>query len=154
MLRRFSQYLFNLLFVLLTILGLYSGQIQQYLSTNTESTLQSFTFITKQNKQIEKSFAFLKNKDNEAQDQYNISHPFYHKLRANLSENENDNENENVESSGSTEILITLREELWRFISDFVTIYHSKQSAVSLAHSEYIKPNQDNLYIQYRVIRL
>ncbi|MDW9382399.1 hypothetical protein [Chryseobacterium sp. JV558] len=150
--KRFYQYLYSLLFALLTVLGWYYGQIQQYISTDTPSGLH-FTsdLLVHEKKSIEESFAFLKNQ--EANDAYHISHPRYNKIRANLSENENEND-ENVETSGSTELLALFKDGFWHLISGFVTTFHDRQIAVSLAQAEHLKPLYDDLYIQYRVIRL
>nr|WP_315032524.1 hypothetical protein [uncultured Chryseobacterium sp.] len=144
--------MYSLLFALLTVLGWYYGQIQQYISTDTPPDLHFTTdILVHQKKCIEESFAFLKN--HEANDSYNISRPRYNKIRANLSENDNEND-DNVESSGSTELLSLFKDGFWHLISDFVTTFHDKQIAVSLAQSEHLKPLHDDLYIQYRVIRL
>ncbi len=149
---RFYQYLYSLLFALLTILGLYYGQMQQYISTDTSSDFQ-FTadILTKQDTSSKESFVFLK--ENEARGLYNVSRPRYNKIRASLSESDTEND-DNVETSASSELLIFLREGFWNLISDFVTIFHDRKIAVSLAHSELLKTLHDDLYIQYRVIRL
>ncbi|PRB86051.1 hypothetical protein [Chryseobacterium culicis] len=150
--KRFHQYLYSLLFALLTVLGWYYGQIQQYISTDISSELHFTTdLIVHQNKSFKAPFAFLKN--HEANDAYNVSHPRYNKIRANLSENDNEND-DNVETSGSTELLALFKDGFWHLISGFVTTFHDRQIAVSLAQSEHLKPLDDDLYIQYRVIRL
>ncbi|WP_300690844.1 hypothetical protein [Chryseobacterium sp.] len=150
--KRFYQYLYSLLFALLTVLGWYYGQLQQYISTDIPSDFH-FTsdILVHQKKNIENSFAFLK--DHEASDSYNVSHPRYNKIRANLSENDTEND-DNVETSASSELLALFRDGFWHLISDFVTTFHNRQIAVSLAQSEQLKPLHDDLYIQYRVIRL
>ncbi|WP_165828241.1 hypothetical protein [Chryseobacterium phosphatilyticum] len=141
-----------MLFALLTVVGWYYGQIQQYISTNTPSDLHFSTdILVHQKKSIEESFAFLKN--HEANDSYNISHPRYNKIRANLSENDNEND-DNVETSGSTELIALFKDGFWHLMSGFVTTFHDRKIAVSLAQSEHLKPLDDDLYIQYRVIRL
>ncbi|MET3035936.1 hypothetical protein ABXT08_07540 [Chryseobacterium sp. NRRL B-14859] len=150
--KRFYQYLYSLLFAWLTVLGWYYGQIQQYISTDTSSDLHFTTdILVHQKKSIEESFAFLKN--HEANDSYDISHPRYNKIRANLSENDNENE-DNIEASSSPELLALFRDGFWHLISGFVTTFHDKQIAVSLAQSEHLRSLHDDLYIQYRVIRL
>jgi len=150
--KRFYQYLYSLLFVWLTVLGWYYGQIQQYISTDISSDLHFTTdLLVHQKKSFKESFAFLKN--HEANDAYNVSHPRYNKIRANLSENDNEND-DNVETSGSTELLALFKDGFWHLISGFVTTFHNRQIAVSLAQSEHLKPLHDDLYIQYRVIRL
>lgn len=146
---RFYQYLYSLLFALLTVLGLYYGQIQQYISTSTSSNFQFTTDIGQKENMLD-SFAFLK--DHHTNYSYNLSRPRYTKIRA-LSENDNEND-ENVEASASSEIAIVFKGDFWRLISGFVTIFHDKQNAVSFAHSEHLILPYDDLYIQYRVIRL
>lgn len=148
---RFYQYLYSLLFALLTVLGLYYGQVQQYISTNTSPDFQFTTdILIRQNENKLDSFAFLNSHN--AHDSYNLSRPRYNKIRA-LSENDSEND-DNVDTSASSELSLLLREDLWRLISGFVTIFHDRQNAVSFAHSEHLKLSYDDLYIQYRVIRL
>ncbi|WP_227943737.1 hypothetical protein [Chryseobacterium sp. X308] len=150
--KRFYQYLYSLLFAMLTVLGWYYGQIQQYISTDISSDLHFTTdLLVHEKKSFKDSFAFLKN--NEAHDTYNVSHPLYNKIRANLSENDNEND-DNVETSGSTELLALFKDGFWHLISGFVTTFHNRQIAVSLAQSELLKTLHDDLYLQYRVIRL
>ncbi|MBV8325131.1 hypothetical protein [Chryseobacterium sp.] len=150
--KRFYQYLYSLLFALLTVLGWYYGQIQQYISTDTPSDFHFTTdILTQQKKSIQKSFAFIKT--HETNDTYNISHPRYNKIRANLSENDSEND-DNVDHPDSTELLALFKDGFWHLISDFVTIFHDQQIAVSLAQHEHLTPLHDDLYIQYRVIRL
>lgn len=150
--KRFYQYLYSLLFALLTVLGWYYGQIQQYISTDTSSDLHFTTdLLVHQKKSIKKSFAFIKNQ--ETNDAYNISHPRYNKIRANLSENDNEND-DNLETSDSTELHVLFKDGFWHLISGFVTTFHDRKIAVSLSQSEYLKTLHDDLYIQYRVIRL
>ncbi|REC46631.1 hypothetical protein DRF67_13895 [Chryseobacterium pennipullorum] len=149
---RFHQYVYSLLFALLTVLGWYYGQIQQYISTDTSSGIEFTTdMLVHQKKDIEESFAFLTT--HEANDVYNISHPRYNKIRADLSENDTENE-DNVETSGSAELIALFKDGFWHLMSGFVTTFHDRKIAVSLAHSEHLKPLDDDLYIQYRVIRL
>lgn len=137
---------------MLTILGWYYGQIQQYISTDIPSDIHFTTdLLIHKKKSFKESFAFLKNK--EGNDAYNESHPRYNKIRANLSENDNEND-DNVETSGSTQLLAFFKDGLWHLISGFVTTFHNRQIAVSLAQSEHLKTLDDDLYIQYRVIRL
>jgi len=148
---RFYQYLYSLLFALLTVLGLYYGQMQQYISTNKSSDFQFSTDVRiGQNENNLDSFAFLK--DHDTNDSYNLSRPRYNKIRA-LSENDSEND-ENVEVSASSEIAMLFKGDFWSLISGFVTTFHDKQNAVSLAHSEHLILPYDDLYIQYRVIRL
>ncbi|WP_449397609.1 hypothetical protein [Chryseobacterium wanjuense] len=151
---KFYQYLCSLLFALLTVLGWYYGQLQQYVSVENNNEL-GFHFTTDIcstcDKSTDKSFVLIK--EHEGQDLYNISRPHYSKLRANLSENDSEND-ENVESSASSELAMLLRGDFWRLISGFVITFHDKQNAVSLAHSEHLIIPYDDLYIQYRVIRL
>ncbi|MFZ4928295.1 hypothetical protein [Chryseobacterium sp. Mn2064] len=150
--KRFYQYLYSLLFALLTVLGWYYGQLQQYISTDTSSDFCFSTdILIHEKKNIADSFAFIK--DHETNDSYNVIHPRYNKIRANLSENDTEND-DNVETSASPELLALFREGFWHLISDFVTTFHDRQIAVSLAQSEHIKLLYDDLYIQYRVIRL
>jgi len=150
--KRFYQYLYSLLFAWLTVLGWYYGQIQQYISTDISSGLQFTTdLLVHQKKSIDDSFAFINS--HEGNDAYNISHPRYSKIRANLSENDNEND-DNVETLGSGELLALFKDGFWHLISGFVTTFHNRQIAVSLAQSEHLKPLHDDLYIQYRVIRL
>lgn len=137
---------------MLTIVGWYYGQIQQYISTDIPSDIHFTTdLLIHKKKSFKESFAFLKN--NEANDTCNVSHPRYNKIRANLSENDNEND-DNVETSGSTQLLALFKDGLWHLISGFVTTFHNRQIAVSLAQSEHLKTLDDDLYIQYRVIRL
>ncbi|WP_170872062.1 hypothetical protein [Chryseobacterium sp. RU33C] len=144
--------MYSLLFAMLTIVGWYYGQIQQYISTDIPSDIHFTTdLLIHKKKSFKESFAFLKN--NEANDTYNVSHPRYNKIRANLSENDNEND-DNVETSGSTQLLALFKDGLWHLISGFVTTFHNRQIAVSLAQSENLKTLDDDLYIQYRVIRL
>ncbi|WP_407846865.1 hypothetical protein [Chryseobacterium sp. KCF3-3] len=150
--KRFYQYLYSLLFALLTVLGWYYGQIQQYISTDISSDLHFTTdLLVHQKKSFKESFTFLKN--HEANNAYNVSHPRYNKIRANLSENDNEND-DNVESSGSTELIALFKDGFWHLISGFVTTFHNRQIAVSLSQSEHLKTLHDDLYLQYRVIRL
>ncbi len=153
MLERFYQYIYSLSFVLLTVSGLYYGQMQQYISTDTPSDIDFTTdVLIKEVQETEHSFAFLKNQTD--YELYNLTRPHYNKIRA-LSENDNENENdEKVESSDSLEFAMLLREDFWSLISGFVKTFHNRQIAVSLAHSEHLKLQYDDLYIQYRVIRL
>jgi len=151
---KFYQYLCSLLFVLLTVLGWYYGQLQQYVSVQNNIELDfHFTkdIINISDKSPEKSFVLIK--QNEYQDLYNIDRPHYSKLRANLSENDSEND-ENVEASASSDISTLVRGDFWRFISGFGTTFHNKQNAVSFAHVQHLKLSYDDLYIQYRVIRL
>ncbi|WP_426482310.1 hypothetical protein [Chryseobacterium sp. R2ACT005] len=144
--------MYSLLFALLTILGWYYGQIQQYISTNTSSGLHfTYDLLVHQKKSSKESFAFLTNQ--KVHDAYGVSRPRYNKIRADLSENENEND-DNVESSGSTELLPLFKDGFWHLISGFVATFHNRQIAVSLAQSAHLKPLYDDLYIQYRVIRL
>ncbi|MFC3157970.1 hypothetical protein [Chryseobacterium arachidis] len=85
-------------------------------------------------------------------DCYNHSRPHFSKIRA-LSESDSEND-DNVETSASPEFAMMLRDEFWKLVSGFVTIFHDKQNAVSFAHSEHLILSYDDLYIQYRVIRL
>ncbi len=148
---RFYQYLYSLLFALLTVLGLYYGQMQQYISTSTSSNFEFTTDVFNGHKENRSdSFAFLK--DHDANDSYNLSRPHYTKIRA-LSENDSEND-ENVETSASSEIAILFKGDFWRLISGFVTTFHDKKNAVSFAHSGQLILPYDDLYIQYRVIRL
>lgn len=151
---KFYQYLCSLLFALLTVLGWYYGQLQQYISVENNNEL-GFHFTTDIcntcHKSPEKSFVLVK--EHESEDLYNIIRPHYSKLRANLSENDSEND-ENVETSGTSELALFLRGDFWRLISGFVITFHDKQNAVSFAHSEHLKLFYDDLYIQYRVIRL
>lgn len=149
---RFYQYVYSLLFALLTVLGWYYGQVQQYISGDENSGI---TFVSdsgiSQNKKSDTSFLLTGNHN--TADLYNISHPHYSKLKANLTENDNEND-ENVDSSESLEMFFLLREGFWNLISDFVTTFHNRKTAVTLAHSGLLKTMYDDLYIQYRVIRL
>ncbi|MBK1895592.1 hypothetical protein [Chryseobacterium paridis] len=147
---RFHQYLFTFLFALLTVLGLYSGQVPEYPDFDISFNSKSVSDYSTENN-VKHSYAFLT--DQELHDQYTVSHLPYHKLRANLSESDNEND-DNVETSGFTELPVFLREDIGYLKSDFVTIFHNRQSAVSFANSEHLKYFNDDLYIQYRVIRL
>ncbi|MFP7657316.1 hypothetical protein ACJ5H0_16400 [Chryseobacterium proteolyticum] len=147
---RFHQYLFTFLFALLTVLGLYSGQIPEYPDFDVNFNSKSVSDDSSENN-IKHSYAFLR--DHELHDQYVVSHLPYHKLRANLSESDNEND-DNVETSGFTGPPICLGTDIGHLKSDFVTIFHNRQSALSLANSEHLKYFNDDLYIQYRVIRL
>ncbi|WP_185248289.1 hypothetical protein [Chryseobacterium bernardetii] len=151
---KFYQYLCSLLFALLTVLGWYYGQLQQYVSVENNNEL-GFHFTTDIGSTCDKSSgkSFVLTKENEGEDLYNISRPHYNKLRANLSENDSEND-ENLETSASSELTMLLRGDFWRLISGFVITFHDKQNAVSLAHSEHLIIPYDDLYIQYRVIRL
>ncbi|WP_131667045.1 hypothetical protein [Chryseobacterium taiwanense] len=149
---RFHQYLYSLLFVLLTVLGLYYGQMQQYISTDISPDFQFTTdILTKQDNSAEEFTVFAKEYGKD--DLYSIEHPRYNKIRANLSENDTEND-ENVETSASSELLMLFREGFWHLISDYVTVFHDRKIAVSLSHSRLLKTLTDDLYIQYRVIRL
>ena len=135
--RGFFQYLYSLLFALLTILGLYYGQVEQYMSTGDSSDLDFVADIFTQQDKIKT---------------YDLSRPYYSKIRA-LSEIETETD-EKVETSSFPELAIFFREDFWRLMSGFVNRYHDKQNAISLAHSEQLSLSDDDLYIQYRVIRL
>lgn len=149
--KRFHQYLYSHLFALLTVLGWYYGQIQQYISTDDSSCFQlTGDSLDQGNKNSVDPFVFIKN--HEANDIYTISHPLYRKIKANLSENDTEND-DNVEALASSDILSIFRDRFWHLNSDFIT-FHDRQIAVSLAQSEHLKPLYDDLYIQYRVIRL
>lgn len=151
---KFFQYLCSLLFALLTVLGWYYGQLQQYISVENSNQF-SFHFTTDihdaQNESFEKSFVLIK--DFGFENFYTTTLPHYNKLRANLSENDTEND-ENVETSASSNAAMLLRGDFWRLISGFVITYHDKQNAISFAHSGHLKLPCDDLYIQYRVIRL
>lgn len=150
--KRFYQNLYSLLFALLTVLGWYYGQLQQYISTDTPSDFHFTTdILTQQAKKVQESFSFIKTHETNAT--YNTCHPRYNKIRANLSENDSEND-DNVDNSDSTELIALFKDGFWHLISDFVTIFHDKKIAVSLAQSEHLNPLHDDLYIQYRVIRL
>lgn len=150
--RRFHQYLYSLLFALLTVLGWYYGQIQQYVSTDVPPDFQFTADIrTPQKKNTENSFVFLKGHD--TLDFYSIERPHYYKIRANLSENDTEND-DNVETSAPSGLLIPFRDSFWRSTSNLVTTFHNKQISVSLARLGHLKPLHDDLYIEYRVIRL
>lgn len=149
--RGFFQYLYSLSFALLTVLGLYYGQMQQYIFTDAPSDLDFTTDISIRHSQKDsESLRFPENRDEI--DSYNYSRPHFCKIRA-LSETDPEND-DNVETSESPEFAMMLREDFWKLISGFVTTYHDKQNAVSFAHSEHLKISYDDLYIQYRVIRL
>ncbi|WP_042721060.1 hypothetical protein [Flavobacterium sp. B17] len=149
---RFYQYVYSLLFALLTVLGWYYGQVQQYMSGDDSSRVVFLTNdVLQQNKKYDDSYVFTGN--HTTADHYGISHPHYNKLKANLSENDNEND-DNIDSSESSEMLGILREGLWDLISGFVTTFHDRKIAVTLAHSGLLKTLHDDLYIQYRVIRL
>jgi hypothetical protein len=149
---RFYQYVYSLLFALLTVLGWYYGQVQQYMSGDVNSGI---VFVSdtglSQNKKSDDSFLLTGNYN--TADHYGISHPHYSKLKANLSENDNEND-DNIDSSESSEMLSILRGGFWDLISGFVTTFHDRKIAVTLAHSGLLKTLHDDLYIQYRVIRL
>ncbi|ASK32278.1 hypothetical protein CEY12_20285 [Chryseobacterium sp. T16E-39] len=145
---RFHQYLFTVLFALLTVLGLYSGQISTYTTFDIDFT--PYTSSASPGNGNSSDFSL---NNQEFKDQYSISRPPYHKLRANLSENENEND-DTVETSALPELLVFFRESSLYFRSDLVSIFHNRQSAVFFANSEHLKLSTDDLYIQYRVIRL
>ncbi|REC76734.1 hypothetical protein DRF60_12590 [Chryseobacterium elymi] len=64
---KFYQYLYSLLFALLTVLGWYYGQLQQYVSV--EDNELGFHFCSTCDKSSEKSFVLIK--EHEGQDLYN-----------------------------------------------------------------------------------
>jgi hypothetical protein len=152
MLRKFYQNIFSLFFVLLTVLGWYYGQIQQYVYSD---SISDYTFIHSYSNGSSAinnaTFTFLRG-DRPSNICGNF-HPRYRKIKANLSENENEND-ESLDSSSPDDVLI-LRQSFWRFISALVTATHNRQSSVSFSHySKHLKLLFDDLYIQYRVIRL
>jgi len=151
MLERIHQYLYSLSFALLTVLGLYYAQMQQYVSTDTPSDLDFSTDVLI--REVEgrvRSFAFLEDKTDP--DLYSLTRPPYNKIRA-VSENDSEND-ENLENSGSPDFAMLLKEDFCNLIGGYVQTFHNRQIAVSLAHSEHLKRQYDDLYIQYRVIRL
>lgn len=149
--RGFFQYLYSLLFALLTILGLYYGQVEQYMSTGDSSDLDFVADIQiKENRTGDNSFDIFTQQDKIKT--YDLSRPYYSKIRA-LSEIETETD-EKVETSSFPELAIFFRKDFWRLMSGFVNRYHDKQNAISLAHSEQLSLSDDDLYIQYRVIRL
>lgn len=147
---RVYQYLYSVLFVLATVMSWYYGQVQQYISNDNTSNIEFLTDINIVKKKKTDSFLFT---ENNAAFHYTISHPHYNKLRANLSENDNDND-DNTESSGSTELLKIAGDEYGHSLADFVTIFHDRKIAISLLNTELLNSFHDDLYIQYRVIRL
>lgn len=147
--KRFLQYLCSL-FALLTIFNWYYWEIQQKNPANTPSSIQTtLDILKKAKKNNTKSFLFLK--DHEDSNSYSISRPKYRKFRTNLFENNTEND-ENDENSVSSKLITLFKDRFSQPTSDFT--FHDKQIAVSLAQSEHLIPLRDDLYIQYRVIRL
>lgn len=152
MLRKFYQNIFSLFFVLLTVLGWYYGQIQQYIYSDSVSDYTFSYSHSNNNSTINNvSFSFLRG--DQLRNFCGNYHPRYRKIKANLSDNENEND-ENIDSSSQDDVLL-LRQYFWNFIPAFVTIIHDRQNSVSFSHySKHLKLLFDDLYIQYRVIRL
>jgi len=149
---RFYQYLYSLLFAGLTVLGFYYGQLQQYISADNDSVFElGAETLNTQDRHAAKSVMFLN--EHETDGALTIEHPRFTKIRANLSENDTEND-DTVETGASSGLMMLFRDGFWHLISDFVTTFHDQKIAVSLAHSELLKPLCDDLYIQYRVIRL
>lgn len=147
---RVYQYLYSVLFVLATVMSWYYGQVQQYISDDNTADIEFLSDIHSVKKKTTDSFVFA---ENNTAFHYTNSHPHYNKLRANLSENDNDND-DNTESSGSTELLKIIRNEFGHSLADCVTIFHDRKIAISLLNTELLNTLHDDLYIQYRVIRL
>lgn len=147
---KFQQYFYSVLFAVLTVLGWYYGMLQQYISLeNSSDFLISEVSQVKQNSSDELKLYL---NGNEANDIYNIIRPHFHKLSA-LSESDSEND-ENAEASCSPEIVLFSGDDLWLKIPIFLTSFHSSKNAVAFAHSEQKISLFDDLYIQYRVIRL
>lgn len=147
---RVYQYLYSVLFVLATVMSWYYGQVQQYISGNETPDIQfqtDFNILQK-----EKTNSFILDEQN-AGLHYDISRSNYSKLKANLSENDNEND-DYQDPAGSTDVLKIAKTEFGHLIPDFVTIFHDRKIAVSLSNTELLNPSHDDLYIQYRVIRL
>ncbi|MDQ1096887.1 MULTISPECIES: hypothetical protein [Chryseobacterium] len=151
--RKLYQYLCSLLFAALTVLGFYYGQLQQYISADHDDSVFELGPETRmtQDKHSVKSLVLINEHDTDGF--VTNEHPLYNKIRANISENDPEND-DTVETGASSGLLMLFRDGFWNFISDFVTTFHNHKIAVSLAHSELLKPLCDDLYIQYRVIRL
>jgi len=147
---RVYQYLYSVLFVLSTVMSWYYGQVQQYISDDNTSDIEFLTDIHSVKKKTVDSFLFT---EKNTAFHYNSSHPRYNKLRANLSESDNDND-DNTESSGSTDLLKIARDEFGHSFADCVTIFHDRKIAISLLNTELLNSPHDDLYLQYRVIRL
>ncbi len=150
MMGTFYQYLCRLSFALLTILGWYHGQLQQYLSVGDESICFTTDIRAKNDDSSEKSLLYFKERKQDYV--YDISPPTYSKICADLSES--DRENDDQFETSSTQDLAIFNANFWGLISGFITTFHDKQNAVSLAHSGHSIFEYDDLYIQYRVIRL
>ncbi|WP_326983264.1 hypothetical protein VUJ46_01585 [Chryseobacterium sp. MYb264] len=151
MLERFYQYLYSLSFVLLTVLGLYYGQMQQYISTDIPSDLDFSTdVLIREAENAVHPLAFLKDKNDPSL--YGLSRPAYNKIRA-VPENDSEND-ENPETSDTSDFILFLKEDFWSLMTGFVRSFHNRQIAVSLAYSQHLKLQYDDLYIHYRVIRL
>ncbi len=147
---RVYQYLYSLLFVLSTIMSWYYGQVQQYISGNETPDIEFHTDFDSLQK--EKTNSFLSD-DHHQTPKCDVSHSHYNKLRASLSENDNEND-DYQDPAGSTDVLKIAKAEFGRLLSDGVTTYHDRKIAVSLSNTELLNTSQDDLYIQYRVIRL
>lgn len=147
---KFQQYFYSVLFAVLTVLGWYYGMLQQYISLENDSDF--LTSEVSQAKQNSSDELKLYLNGNEANDIYNIIRPHYHKLSA-LSESDSEND-ENAETSYSPEIAIFTGADFWLKIPAFLTTFHNNKNTVAFAHSEQQIPLSDDLYIQYRVIRL
>lgn len=143
---RFYQFLYSSLFALLTVLGMYDGQLQQYISQDTSFDLQYSSGLSQNEHPV-----FYIGKEDRKFCLYTADHPHYINICADFSEIDSEND-DNVETS--PELLTLFKEDFRHLISNFVTKFHDKKVAVSLAHSELLHPSQDDLYIQYRVIRL
>lgn len=150
--RGLYQYLYSLLFAILTVLGFYYGQLQQYISADNDSVFEcSSEILSNPDRQSAKSLMF--DNAHETDGSLTTQHPRFNKIRANLSENDTEND-DTVEPGASSALMMLYRDGFWHLISDFVTTFHDRKIAISLAHFELLKPLCDDLYIQYRVIRL
>lgn len=143
---RFYQFLYSSLFALLTVLGMYNGQLQQYTSKDISSDLQ---YADRLDQSSPTAFHF--GKDNGKFCLYTPDHPYYIKICADFFEIDSEND-DNVKAS--PEVLTLFKGDFGHLISGFVATFHDREIAVSLAHSELLQSSQDDLYIQYRVIRL
>lgn len=150
--RSLYQYFFFLLLVILTCGGLTSigkQKPQEQAHSKTEIPTISSSVARKSTHSTQEKIAISERNSSHYSRNHQDRHPILGELTDSDSEEEDTTETEN-----STELSAIAKAHIWNAVFAFVTLFHSNESAVFFAHSDFQNLPVDALYIQYRVIRL
>lgn len=150
--RSLYQYFFFLLLVILTCGGLTTvGKRNQYVQAHSKTEIPtiSSSVARKSTRATHEKVAISERNSSH----YSRNHQDRHPILGELTDSDSEDE-DTTETETSTELSTIAKAHIWNAVFAFVTLFHSNESAVFFAHSDFQNLPVDALYIQYRVIRL